>query len=98
VFRVLLNTHGDRLFSASEDSNVGFITRAFLFPLFHTKSFISIKKLMILMIGQIRVWDATSTKQIAKFKDHSGPVYGLAVSQDGRWVVSGSEVGGAFVT
>jgi WD40 repeat protein len=38
----------------------------------------------------LRLWDLTSGKELKQFKGHTGPVLSLAVSGNGRFVVSGS--------
>ena len=37
-----------------------------------------------------RIWDAESGKQKAKLEGHSRDVYSVAISKDGKTIVSGS--------
>ena len=37
-----------------------------------------------------RVWDAETGKEKAKLEGHSGPVSSVAISSDGKTIVSGS--------
>jgi WD40 repeat protein len=38
----------------------------------------------------LKLWDLATGKEIKQFKGHGGPVLCLAVSRDGKWLVSGS--------
>jgi WD40 repeat protein len=38
----------------------------------------------------LRLWDLTSGKELKQFRGHGGPVLSLALSADGRYLVSGS--------
>jgi len=38
----------------------------------------------------LRLWDLTSGKELRQFKGHDGPVLSLAISGDGRFLISGS--------
>ena len=38
----------------------------------------------------VRVWDATTGKEVQALKDHNWPIYGVAFSPDGRHLASGS--------
>src|SRR5262249_36141001 len=38
----------------------------------------------------LRLWDLASGHEIKQFNGHGGPIHCLALSQDGRWLVSGS--------
>jgi WD40 repeat protein len=38
----------------------------------------------------LRLWDLATGKELKLFKGHTGPVLSLAISRDGRFLVSGS--------
>ena len=44
-----------------------------------------------LLRGELRVWDASTGKEVLALEGHDGVVRSLAVSPDGKWIVSGSE-------
>jgi WD40 repeat protein len=39
----------------------------------------------------IRIWDARTRRQIGQMTGHKGIVWGLAVSRDGKWVLTGGD-------
>ena len=38
----------------------------------------------------VRVWDASSGKELKRLKGHTDSVLSVAFSPDGKWIVSGS--------
>jgi WD40 repeat protein/serine/threonine protein kinase/tetratricopeptide (TPR) repeat protein len=43
--------------------------------------------------GELAVWDAETGRPIARLKGHTGSVWSVAYSPDGRWIASGSADG-----
>ena len=38
----------------------------------------------------VRIWDIASGKLLRTFEGHTGPIRGVAVSRDGKWIASAS--------